>query len=200
MRTEQLRFGLICFVFLIAAGAAFLWYREPVVLPMPPIAYGTTTPLLSPERLIIPKIGVDANVQHVGITKAGNMAVPNNYTDVGWYRLGSAPGDLGNAVIAGHLDTGFGRPAVFLDLDELIPGDEIIVRDASGEVVTFVVERLATYDYTNAPMEEIFGTSTEARLNLITCDGLWDPDTKSYSKRLVVFTKAGGPLPESVEQ
>lgn len=192
MDQQRYRLPLIFFLVLLIVGAAFVWYQKEraVVLPQTPIAYGTTMPLTSPERLIIPAIGVDANIQHVGVTRSGNMAVPDNYTDVGWYRLGSAPGDQGNAVIAGHLDTGFGRPAVFLDLDELSPGDEIIVRDASGEAVRFIVERLAIYDYTNGPMEEIFGPSDEPRLNLITCDGVWDPASKTYSKRLVVFAKA----------
>ncbi len=196
MQRRQNLLPFIAFLLLLIIVGTLFWYqkKEAVVLPQPPVAYGTTTPLMSPERLIIPAIDVDANIQHVGIAKSGNMAVPNNYTDVGWYRHGSAPGDLGNAVIAGHLDTGFGRPAVFLDLDKLVPGDELYVRDATGETVRFVVERLQTYDYTNAPMEEIFGTSTEARLNLITCDGAWNPDTKSYSQRLVVFTKAVPPM------
>ncbi len=38
-------------------------------------------------------------------------------------------------------------------------------------------------------MEEIFGASKIARLNLITCDGVWDKKTLSYDKRLVVFTE-----------
>lgn len=188
----------ICLLVLLAAGMLFLWYmqRPPVILPQPPVTAGTTTPLLSPQTLFIPKLGVTAAIQHVGLTKSGNMAVPSNYTDVGWYELGAAPGEEGNAVIAGHLDTGFGLPAVFIDLDELAPGDVIIVRDDSGDEAQFVVERLATYDYTDAPMEEIFGTSTEARLNLITCDGVWDPASKTYSKRLVVFAKAPAAPPE----
>lgn len=191
-RSSVRTYATVALLVLAAASGAFLWHQHEreVVLPQPPVAYGTTTPLTSPSRLVIPAIGVDANVQHVGITKTGNMAVPDNYTDVGWYRLGSAPGDQGNAVIAGHLDTGFGRPAVFIDLEKLKPGDEVVVQDASGEAARFIVERLQIYDYNDAPMEEIFGPSDESRLNLITCDGVWNPNSKTYNKRLVVFTKA----------
>src|SRR3989338_8569269 len=36
-----------------------------------------------PVRLIIPALNVNAKIQKVGITKKGNMAVPNNFVDVG---------------------------------------------------------------------------------------------------------------------
>lgn len=173
----------------VAAVAAGVWYMEKnsgVALP----AYATTTPIASPARLIIPAIGVDAAVQHVGIAPTGNMAVPDNYSDVGWYRLGAHPGEEGNAVIAGHLDNGFGLPAVFSRLEKLSVGDEILVQGEEGETATFIVEHLSIYDPAEAPLEEIFGSSTDARLNLITCDGAWNPKTKTYSERLVVFARA----------
>ncbi len=189
---ERLSARLVAGILFVVLLGGLLWYthRRSIVLPEPPTTYATTTPLLSPETLVIPKLNLEAHIQHVGIAKSGNMAVPTNYTDVGWYRLGAAPGEEGNAVIAGHLDNGFGFAAIFKHLSELQPGDEIIVYDATGTSAHFIVERLATYDYSAAPMEEIFGTSTDIRLNLITCDGLWDPNKKMYSKRLIVFTKA----------
>ena len=36
-----------------------------------------------------------------------------NVEDVGWYELGARPGEAGNGVIAGHLDTDRGAPAAF---------------------------------------------------------------------------------------
>jgi hypothetical protein len=35
--------------------------------------------------------------------------------------------------------------------------------------------------------KDVFNGDNGDHLNLITCDGIWDADEKSYSKRLVVF-------------
>jgi sortase (surface protein transpeptidase) len=88
---------------------------------------GEEKELAAPARIRIPSIGVDAFVQDVGIGKSGNMAVPTNYDDVGWYRYGPAPGEKGSAVIDGHVDNGFGLPAVFSRLSELEAGDDIYI-------------------------------------------------------------------------
>src|SRR5438309_658887 len=68
-----------------------------------------------PVRLVIPAIQVDASVEQVGRTPDGAMDVPKESNDVGWYKLGFRPGEQGNAVMAGHLDTATDR-AVFWDL------------------------------------------------------------------------------------
>jgi sortase A len=143
-----------------------------------------------PDRLTIPAIGLNAHVQHVGITKKGTMAVPTNYTDVGWYRYGPTPGNPGSAVMAGHLDNGFGLRAVFKDLHELKDGDDVYVTDQAGNMFHFKVIGKSTFGaYTTTSTETIFGSTKQSRLNLITCEGTWDSAKKMYSDRLVVFTE-----------
>ena len=78
----------------------------------PPLSIDADPPL----RLLIPKIKVNATIQHVSITKKGAMAVPTNYTDVGWYRLCTIPGHTGSAVIDGHVDNGFGIEKSVIDM------------------------------------------------------------------------------------
>lgn len=156
----------------------------------PPPSLGRTSSAAEadkPLRLRIPAIGVDAHVQHVGIGKSGNMAVPDNYTDVGWYRYGTAPGFVGSAVIDGHVDNGLSMPGVFKRLSELRPGDEIAVENGAGETLRFVVSDIQTYDYKSVPTELLFNRSDVARLNLITCEGAWIAGEKTYEKRLVVY-------------
>lgn len=161
-----------------------------VQLPIPPdIQIKTASASSTPSRLLIPHIEVDTHVQLVGLTQTKNMAVPNNFTDVGWYRLGFAPGVYGNAVIAGHLDNGKGKSAVFENLHKLQIGDSVYVINNAGEKLEFQVTGSERYDYDNAPVQEIFGPADEARLNLITCDGVWDNSKRIYDKRLVVYTK-----------
>jgi LPXTG-site transpeptidase (sortase) family protein len=109
--------------------------------------------------------------------------------EVAWYNLGPQPGEPGNAVIAGHLDDYRGRPAVFWRLDELQPGDEILVRFSDDHEVRFAVMTVEAHDADAAPMERIFGVDFERDLNLITCDGEWNAQSKLYEKRLVVYAR-----------
>jgi len=123
----------------------------------------------------------------VGVTSTGEMALPTNPLDAGWFKLGSKPGDQGSAVIAGHLDLPDGQAAVFSRLDTLKPGDQIYLDDDTGTHQSFVVLRSSTFNPGFA--EEVFSRNDGRYLNLITCDGVWDKAQKSYNKRLVVFTE-----------
>lgn len=142
-----------------------------------------------PVRVAIPAIGVDAEVEYVGLTPDRAMDVPKGWMNVGWYRNGFLPGELGNSVIAGHLDSSTGGPAVFWDLNKLVPGDEIVVTFENGSQRRFSVEADKVYDHdAEGPIiDSIFGKSLTADLNLVTCDGAWDHGAATYTKRLVVF-------------
>jgi LPXTG-site transpeptidase (sortase) family protein len=144
-------------------------------------------PEKGPALLSIPAIKLEAPIAHTGITSRGTMAVPVSYSQVGWYRYGTAPGQQGSAVMAGHVDNGAGLSAVFADLEALKRGDEIIVETAEGERIRFAVEGVRQYPYQEVPEEEIFGRADEARLNLITCAGEWLAEKETYSERLVVY-------------
>ena len=145
----------------------------------------------APARLRIPAIGVDANVQSVGLSwkGTGDMGIPTNFTDVAWYNGGPAPGAPGSAVINGHLDGKEVPQAVFYNLGKLKPGDLVEVEDKKGMLLQFRVVETKLYDY-DAPTAEIFaGDASKTRLNLITCTGDWLTTEKLYSKRIVVFTE-----------
>ena len=140
-----------------------------------------------PVRLTIPKINVDASVESLGLASDGTMAAPKDPADVGWYNLGPRPGEIGSAVIDGHFGWKNNTPAVFDNIDTLRKGDKIYMEDGNGTIITFVVREIRTYDPT-AEASEVFDSSDEkAHLNLITCEGVWDAVSKSYSGRLVVF-------------
>ncbi|MBM7578280.1 class F sortase [Jeotgalibacillus terrae] len=143
---------------------------------------------LKPNRVTIPAIGVDAVVNPYGLDESGGMAVPDNGDEVAWFEPGFKPGQRGNAVLAGHVDSEK-APAVFWDLKKLNPGDEITVTDSNGETLVFVVKDSVAYDTGEAPIEEIFGSSSEKGLNLITCTGYFDRGNGGYVERLVVYTE-----------
>lgn len=144
-----------------------------------------------PVRLVIPAIKVDAPVQYVGLASdgSGEMDVPSNFTDVGWYQEGVRPGMRGSAVIAGHYNGKDISEAVFYDLDSLEIGDEVVVMSAERVEDIFRVVNIKTYDY-NEPATDVFiSTDGKKRLNLITCGGEWLSDVNQYNKRTVVFTE-----------
>jgi LPXTG-site transpeptidase (sortase) family protein len=141
-----------------------------------------------PVRLQIPSLNVDANVQYVGITAHGTMAVPNNFTDVGWYKYGSVPGTQGSAVFAGHVDNALALPGVFKHLQDIQPGADIYVITKDGNKLHFIVDEATAYAVNDVPTSRIFETSGSAHLNLITCEGSWVQSQKEYDHRLVVYS------------
>lgn len=144
-----------------------------------------------PVRLVIPKLGINAAVVSVGLAANGDMAAPSTWETVGWYNRGPLPGEAGNAVIDGHLDSYTG-PAVFWHLRELKPGDSIQLKAADGATLRFVVTGSQSFDVNSFPSRQIFGPASVPQLNLITCNGSWDQNQGQYNQRLVVFTKLVG--------
>jgi LPXTG-site transpeptidase (sortase) family protein len=113
------------------------------------------------------------------------MEVPTNAIDVGWFKIGPKPGEVGSAVIAGHFDDRNGEPGVFYDLYKLKAGDKLYIEDDKGKTISFVIQSSRVYDVGYA--DTVFSRNDGTYLNLITCDGVWDGVKKSYDKRLVVF-------------
>jgi hypothetical protein len=144
-----------------------------------------------PQRIRIPRLRIDTSVEHVGLTQDGAMDVPKRYDTVGWYKLGTRPGEIGSAVMAGHLDSKTG-PAIFWRLRELRPGDDLFVRSDDGQERRFVVQGTETYRFDDAPLERIFAAADGALLNLITCGGTFDRRSENYDQRLVVFAALAG--------
>ncbi len=158
---------------------------------LPPRPAPTATPLSRaglPLRLKIPALGIDAAIEEVGLTPEGAMDVPREYDNTAWYTLGPRPGEPGNAVIAGHVDSQTG-PAVFWELRALTPGDEILVVGDDGVERLFVVTALEVYPRQEAPLRRIFGPATGTGLNLITCDGVFDQQRQEYDQNLVVYAE-----------
>jgi LPXTG-site transpeptidase (sortase) family protein len=147
-------------------------------------ARALVAPASPPTRLQIASIKVDAAVESVGLDSQGRMAVPSQASDVAWFQLGAAPGDVGDAVIAGHLDWTNG-PAVFWYLGKLKKGDPITVQRADGSTVKFAVDssKMVPYD---SSTDSLFTSAGPPALTLITCAGTWDRQRGTYLQRLVV--------------
>jgi hypothetical protein len=148
-------------------------------------------PGAAPVRLVIPAIGVTTPLVRLGLEPGGGMAVPSDYGRAGWFAEGPAPGQVGPAVIAGHVDSRTG-PAVFSRLRDLRPGDQIRVVSADGSRLRFVVEGARSYPKDGFPTDAVFGPVPAAALHLITCAGDFDRARGSYRDNLVVFARLAG--------
>ena len=142
---------------------------------------------ITPSRLRIPSIGVDAWIGAVGLRSDGSMDVPDNLWTSSWLATGPRPGQAGNAVIAGH--RGVGSPALFSHLERLQQGARIYVSDAAGNEVVYVVTRVASLDLSVSTDVAVFGPTTAQQLVLITCFGQYMDTARTYDHRLVVFSR-----------
>lgn len=159
-------------------------------------AQAIVAPASAPVRLVVPAIGLNAEVESLGLDAEGRMATPSRSDHVGWYSPGSAPGDAGNAVIDGHLDWTDG-PAVFWRLGRLKRGDQLTVLRADGSQVKFAVQSLSTTPY-DASTDALFTRSGPPALTLVTCAGAWDRQRGTYLQRLVVHASLVPPPPSAV--
>ncbi|MCA1712919.1 MAG: class F sortase [Actinobacteria bacterium] len=124
--------------------------------------------------------------------RRGQLQVPADPRQVGWYSEGAAPGDAGAAVIVGHVDSYTG-PGVFSRLGTMRRGDLIRVRRADGSRVAFRVDQVKTYGKRNFPTAAVYGSTGRPVLRLVTCGGAFDPITRHYLSNTIVFASLVAP-------
>ncbi|GIG60989.1 class F sortase [Longispora fulva] len=141
----------------------------------------------NPTRVRIATIGVNAPLVTVGLDK-GEVGVPSldKPTLAGWYRPGPAPGEVGPAVLVGHV-SGRKGPAVFYRLGELRPGALIEVSRTDDTVAVFRVDGVEQFPKGRFPTARVFGEYTGPTLRLITCGGSFVGGNLGYADNIVVF-------------
>jgi LPXTG-site transpeptidase (sortase) family protein len=170
-------------------GADQAVWREPAVAgasPTAPAADSERSGL--PARVRIPSIGVDAPLDALHLDSTGALEPPTNFEDAGWYADGTVPGDVGPAVIAGHVDSRAG-PAVFFRLGELRAGDLVEVQ-RGGEWIDFEVVGATRVAKDAFPTEQVYGPTPDRQLRVITCGGEFDSATRSYRDNVIVYAVA----------
>jgi hypothetical protein len=158
--------------------------------PTDPAVAGTMA-AATPVRLQIPTIGVDSELMELGLQADGTLEVPPGGFPAGWYTGAPTPGELGPAIIAGHVDWG-GRPGVFFDLRDLAPDDEIAITRQDGSTARFRVTSVERFGKDEFPTQAVYGYLDHAGLRLITCGGDFDRQARSYVDNLVVFAELTG--------
>jgi LPXTG-site transpeptidase (sortase) family protein len=145
------------------------------------------------DRLVIPKIGVNAPFSFKVVASDGQMPNPNGPEDVAYYdfsqwpNLGGLPGKGGNVVVAGHVDYIRYGPAVFWRLHELAAGDMITVRMKDGTEYNYRVEFDKAVDPGNADWTELVQATSDESITLITCSGQFEAG--HYNHRQIVWAR-----------
>jgi hypothetical protein len=154
-----------------------------------------TAPALPPSpptRIRIPSIRVNAPMIGLGLTPSGSLDVPpaQNKNLAGWYEAGTAPGEPGTAIVAGHVDNSEG-PAVFYDLGALKRGATVELDRRDGSVAVFSVDAVEVYRAQDFPDDKVYGAAERPELRIITCGGGYSKAT-GYQGNVVVFAHLTG--------
>jgi sortase (surface protein transpeptidase) len=150
-----------------------------------PSPKAATLPRSRPVRLQIATIGVDTPLMDLGLGSDGTLNVPPGGFPAGWYTGGPTPGEMGPAVIAGHID--MKGPGVFYKLHSMRQGDQVAVTRADGSTPVFRVSLVKQYVKNSFPTKLVYGNLDHAGLRLITCGGTFNSTTGHYEDNLVVF-------------
>ena len=145
-----------------------------------------------PVALDIPAVGIHTPLIQLGLNPDGTLAVPplTRAAPAGWYRFLASPGEVGTAVVVGHVDSARDGPAVFFRLGLLRPGDTVTVRRADGRDVRFVVDAVRRYAKDGFPADEVYRSATYPALRLITCGGRFDRRHHHYRDVVVIYAAA----------
>jgi LPXTG-site transpeptidase (sortase) family protein len=136
-----------------------------------------------PMRISIPSLKLDDQIVGVGVNDEGEMDVPSGATtNVGWYKYGTIPGDVGTAVLGAHVFAAFSK------LNRAKLGSNVYINLSNGKKLHFVVSKMRTYALSDINPQEIFTSSDgQEHLTLITCAGTFIKSKNTYDHRLVVY-------------
>lgn len=194
----------ISLLFIILGVGGMLYFvlqlNRPIVIERPIAANSVPSPVIAPinskfpeslprsepTRLRISKIDLDTTFVSVGRKIDGTMETPSRYDIVGWYTGAPTPGEIGPAIIVGHVDR-VGGIAIFWRLRELLPGDIFEVDRADGKTVKFKVDEVKQLPQDGFPTEEVYGNINYAGIRLITCGGIFNRQSRQYSDNTVVY-------------
>ncbi|WP_328453859.1 class F sortase [Amycolatopsis sp. NBC_00438] len=143
-----------------------------------------------PTAIDVPAIDAQSSLVSLGLNADKTVEVPpvDQPLQAGWYEYGPTPGEVGPAVILGHID-GDHRKGIFWRLHEMKVGDQVHVDRADGGKLTFTVAKVDQIAKKEFPTEAVYGNTNEPELRLITCGGKYDAASRNYLDNVIVYAK-----------
>ena len=156
----------------------------------------------SKDQLIIPSLThgdpsrcgsttLNAAVNVYDVRGDGAMGIPMADCDVvreNFYIFpgyGGYPGSGGTTVLAGHVDYHPHYMAVFWYLRDIKPGTQIQYVNKDGKTINYKVDWAQAITDPNYDWSQLAKAGSQEALVLITCDGIFNPDTHEYDHRFV---------------
>lgn len=134
-------------------------------------------------RLVVPSLRLDMGVQ--GVENVNGAWSVDWLTGIaGWLQGTAFPGQSGNSVIVGHVNSRYGAAGPFANLHNVRVGENIYI-EAFGQRYTYQVTSLGTVDPDSlSPLQH----SDSSVLHLVTCSN-FNTTTGNFDGRLVVTAK-----------
>jgi sortase A len=141
-----------------------------------------------PTQVVIPRIGVRAALESNGLSRASDAHAPFKWEDAAWFSRGPRPGDVGKALVFGHLDSTC-CPAIFWNLNSLRTGDRVQIVYPAGRTLTFQVVWSHVYWNKDVPTHWLYDRGQQRALVLDTCSGVFHAGDEGYDRKLFVFAR-----------
>jgi sortase (surface protein transpeptidase) len=167
--------------------------RPVAVVPAPQVRSedaAAVLPRSEPVSLDIPKIGAHSSLVPLGLNPDNTVEVPPVTTPLqaGWYTYAPTPGEIGPAVVLGHVD-GNHQKGIFFRLKELAPGDRVSIARKDGTTVVFEVTKVHQVPKKDFEGEGVYDDTAGPELRLITCGGVFDRNAHNYVDNIVVYAR-----------
>ncbi|MGA7688116.1 MAG: class F sortase [Jiangellales bacterium] len=145
-------------------------------------------PVAPPLRLRVDSVGIDMPIAATGVAQDGQMELPDDPQEIGWYQFGASPGDRrGSAVLGGHVDSVAGGIGPLARLASVQVGDTVTVAGSDGAPVDYRVENVQRITKAALPVDTLFRPGGRHQLAVVTCGGQYIPEAGGYEDNIVVI-------------
>jgi sortase (surface protein transpeptidase) len=196
----MIRFAGALALSLVLAGCS-----DPVALPtfdggnqaqysVPSASASAPAEVSAPESISIPKIGAESTLEHVGLIN-GEIDIPpaTQPEQAAWWDGTPRPGEVGPAVILGHVDGEIdgraGQPGVFFKLHTLTAGDVVDIAREDGSTVRFEIYKVERVAKDEFPNDRVYGNTSGPELRLITCGGVFNRSAGHYVDNVIAYAR-----------
>jgi LPXTG-site transpeptidase (sortase) family protein len=168
---------------------------DPVAAPAPPAptTQGAVNAGLArsiPTWVDVPSIAAHSTLVRLGLNADKTVQVPpvDEPLQAGWYQNSPTPGEVGPAVVLGHID-GDHQEGIFWRLHEVKTGDKVSIGRQDGSTLTFLVTKVDQVAKSDFPKDAVYGDTSDPELRLITCGGAFDASSHNYLDNIIVYAK-----------